>query len=293
MSRLSLATLHDQMVVRDWQVLADIAKYRLLTSRQVQRLHFDPVHPGPVAAARACNRTLTRLRATGALRPLERRIGGVRAGSASYIWFLGPAGERLLQSLPDTAVGESESGRKAGRRGNYREPTRHFVDHTLAVAEVAVRTVEAARDDRFEVLRLETEPANWQVMLTPHGVATFLKPDLLLVTATRTVDGEFEDHRFVEVDLATESTTVIARQCAAYQAFRATGRYQAQHGLFPAVWWLTPTPRRAQILRAAVTRANDPVGDVGASTGVGSDGGGGLFRFCAAEDFPSVLMRPY
>lgn len=293
MSRLSLASLHNQMVERDWQVLVDVARYRLLTSRQLQRLHFDPVHPGPVAAARACNRTLTRLRDTGALHALERRIGGVRAGSASYIWFLGPAGERLLQSLPDSAIGESGPGRKEGRRGNYREPTRHFVDHTIAVAEVAVRTVEAARGGRFEVLRLETEPANWQAMLTPHGVATFLKPDLLLVTATSTVDGEFEDHRFVEVDLATESTAVIARQCAAYQAFRATGRYQAQHGLFPAVWWLTPTPRRAQALRAAITRANDPGGDVGTSNGVGSGGGGALFRFCAAEDFPDDLTAPH
>ena len=295
MSRLSLAALHDRMVERDWQVVADIAKYRLLTSRQIQRLHFDAAHSSPLAAARACSRALSRLREAGVLRALDRRIGGVRAGSASYIWFLGPAGERLLHhmaSAADATTGVAGLGQTAARRSNYREPSRHFVDHTLAISELAVQITAAARTGPFEVLRLETEPSNWQTMLGPHGVASFLKPDLLLVTATHTAAGEYEDHYFIELDLATESASVVMRQCAAYQAFRATGRYQSRHGLFPTVWWLTPTQARANTLRGAVARTNGLTSHVGTSNGIADSTGGtggALFRFCIAEEFPRIL----
>ena len=231
MTRSDVANLRDRLTDRDLAVLQDVAKFRLLTTRQIQRLHFDTAHATPVAAARACNRTLARLRDARVLRALERRIGGVRAGSAGFVWYLGPSGERLLQTLDPSAV---------GGRHNYREPSRHFVEHTLAIAELAVQTIEAERAGDLEVLELQTEPASWQQSLSRFGTTQTLKPDLRLVTAS----GDYEQHRFVEADMATEHLPVILRQCAAYQAFRATGRYQAAHGLFPAVLWVTPTPAR-------------------------------------------------
>ena len=264
MTRSDVANLRDRLTDRDLAVLQDVAKFRLLTTRQIQRLHFDTAHATPVAAARACNRTLARLRDARVLRALERRIGGVRAGSAGFVWYLGPSGERLLQTLDPSAV---------GGRHNYREPSRHFVEHTLAIAELAVQTLEAARAGDLEVLELQTEPASWQQSLSRFGTTQTLKPDLRLVTAS----GDYEQHRFVEADMATEHLPVILRQCAAYEAFRATGRYQAAHGLFPAVLWVTPTPARAAAVRAAVagTGGHDPE----------------LFQVCTVEEYLTVTTN--
>ena len=113
MTRSDLDTLADRLTERDYELLRDVEKYRLLTTRHVQRLHFDPVHPTPTASARSCNRALARLRDARVLKALDRRIGGVRAGSAGFVWYLGPAGDRMLRS-------KDPDGRP-GRR-NYREP---------------------------------------------------------------------------------------------------------------------------------------------------------------------------
>ena len=260
-----LDALASQMTGRDYAVLRDVDKYRLLTTRHIQRLHFDPAHPTAAASARACTRALARLRDLQAIRALQRRIGGVRAGSAGFAWYLGPAGERLLRAAdPATA--------RPGRR-NYREPSRHFTDHTLAIAELAIQALEAAREEGsdFEVLDLQAEPASWQQSLSRHGTAQTLKPDLLLVTAS----GDYEHHWFIEADMATEHLPVILRQCAAYEAYRATGRYQAENGLFPAVLWVTPAPARAAAIRAAVaaTRGLDPA----------------LFRACPAAGYLAAV----
>ncbi len=260
MTRSQLDAIRDGLTERDNQVIRDVEKYRLLSTKQIQRLHFDQAHPTGTAAARACNRTLARLRQAHVLRPLERRIGGARAGSAGYVWFLGPAGERLLRV----------TGGPSARR-NYREPSRHFVEHTLAVAELAVQALETQRHGRLEVLDLQTEPASWQQSLSPHGTAQTLKPDLRLVTAS----GNYEHHWFIEADMATEHLPVVLRQCAAYEAFRTTGRYQAAHGLFPAVLWVTPTAARATAIRAAVAAT--------AALEVA------LFRACPAEEYLAVL----
>ncbi len=263
MTRSSLDALRDRLTDRDYGLLRDVEKYRLLTTRQIQRLHFDHAHPTPVASARACNRTLARLRDLGILRALQRRIGGARSGSAGFVWYLGPAGERVLQTI-------SPRAERRGRR-NYREPSRHFTEHTLAIAELAVQTIEAGRHGDIEVLKLQAEPASWQQSLSRFGTMQVLKPDLLVVTAS----GDYEHHWFIEADLDSEHLPVIVRQCAAYEAFRATGRYQAAHGLFPAVLWVTPAPARAAAIRAAVaaTAGLDPA----------------LFWACTAAEYLAVV----
>jgi hypothetical protein len=265
MSRLDLPSLKNQLIERDYQLLDSVEKYRLLTTKHLQRLHFDPAHPTQLAAARACNRALVRLRELGLLKALERRIGGARSGSAGFVWYLGPAGERLLRHLHP----EGPRGRR-----NYREPSRHFVSHTLAVAELAVQTIEAGRDGAIEVLEIETEPTNWQQALSRHGTVNWLKPDLRIVTAT----AEDEYHWFIEADLASEHLPVILRQCEAYETYRASGRYQAAYGLFPAVLWVAPTLARKAALRGVVAAtaakgALDPA----------------LFQICTTEEFPTPV----
>ena len=265
MRPLDLESLTDQLTERDIKILTDVDRFRLLTTRQVQRLHFDQQHPTPLAAARACTRNLSRLRTLGVLRPLARRIGGVRAGSAGYLWYVGPAGERLLNSI-DT--------KRGGVRRNYREPTRHFVEHTLAVAELGVQTIEAERRGLLEIIELHAEPVSWQQSLSPYGTRMWLKPDLHLIIGV----GEFEQHWFIEVDLATEHLPVVLRQCAAYTAFRATGAYQARHGLFPTVLWMVPTQGRKAGVAAAVA----------AKPGLDAR----MFQVATTEAYPGLLGGP-
>src|SRR5262245_2204849 len=79
---------------RDWAILTDVARLRVLTGRQIERLHFAQL--GGMHRDRTRRRVLERLVALQLLATLERRIGGVRAGSAGLMYVLGPAGQRLL-----------------------------------------------------------------------------------------------------------------------------------------------------------------------------------------------------
>ncbi|RIJ67825.1 hypothetical protein D1871_22995 [Nakamurella silvestris] len=236
MSHRTLEELNEHLQDRDHAILNDLERFRLLTSRQIQRLHFHDGHQTTSAAARASTRVLTRLAGHGLIAHLERRIGGVRRGSAGFIWHLGPSGERLLRKL---------KGLPARRR--YVEPSARFVSHTIGIAELALQLIEADRLHLLGLLSVETEPSTWRTHLSPHGATEWLKPDLYLVTAA----GPFEDHWFIEYDQATEHLPVVLRQCQAYQRHFVSGRHQAAHGLFPAVLWVTTNPARAD----AITRA--------------------------------------
>jgi hypothetical protein len=167
---------------------------------------------------------------------LERRIGGVRRGSSGLIWQLGPTGERLLRTL------------RGGNRRRFVEPSTTFAAHTVATAELAIQLHEAVAAGDLELLSLETEPTCWRTFVGSHGGQEWLKPDLYAVTA----HGEFEDHWFIEVDLATEHPPVVARKARIYQRYAATGAHQADHGLFPAVVWVVPDSARQTALEAAL-----------------------------------------
>jgi hypothetical protein len=263
MPRLSIDELRDHLSDRDLSILGDIDVYRLLSTRHIQRLHFTNGHETPAAAMRACTRVLARLRDLGLVTSLERRrVGGVQKGSASGVWYLGPAGERLQRD---------RRGLTARRR--YGEPSRLFVNHTLAVAELAVRLIETERaNPDFKILSLQAEPASWQQYLGAQGTGQWLKPDLSLVA----INGEFEDHWFIEADLDTEHLPVLLRQCAAYHSYRASGQHQAAHELFPAVLWVTPTETRAAALRAAIRRTPNLARDA--------------FRVCVNGDFIATVL---
>lgn len=245
MNRQRLYQLVDQLSDRDRHVLSSLERFRLLDTRQVQRLHFVTDHASELAAARACNRALRRLDELGLVLSLARRVGGVRRGSASYIWQLAPLGERYLRAT---------EGHGRHRR-RYVEPGAQFVNHTLAVNNVAVALLEAHRDQAgFTVEVLGTEPGNWRRYLGAAGEIRWLKPDLHVITTLQSerADGGYEDHVFVEVDLGTEHIPRIQAKCRAYADYADTGAYQAQHGLFPAVVWLSTDKARRAALKAAV-----------------------------------------
>lgn len=248
---------------RDQAILTSLERFRLLDTRMVQRLHFGD-HSTDLAAARATARAMQRLETLGVVSSLQRRIGGVRKGSASYVWQLAATGERYLRAT-----------RGQAHRRRFMEPGAVFVNHTLAVNEVAVRLLEAGRDiDGFSIERLVTEPSNWRTYLGPAGDTKWLKPDLYVVTATDDPDdpeGGYEEHAFLEIDLGTEHLPRIQAKCRMYAAYQATGAYQAVHGLFPAVVWLSADPARRAALRAAVAATHGLPG--------------GLFRVTSPEEY--------
>jgi hypothetical protein len=227
-----LERLRAELSERDLAVVASIASHRFLTGRQIEAFHFNE-HTSPVTAGRICRRVLTRLVEQQLLVRLQRRIGGIRAGSASYVYALGPAGNRLVTN-------------RRGKRA--KEPSRMFLEHTLAVADAHLALLGAARAGQFELVSVEAEPASWRRFLNSAGARETLRPDLYVVSA----QGAFEHCWFLEIDCATESTPAVLRKCRAYQAYWRTGIEQQRTDTFPLVVWVTPDPRRGKQLAEAI-----------------------------------------
>jgi Replication-relaxation len=229
-----LDVLRDQLSGRDVAIVGQIAELRLMSGRQIEAIHFPAAdHDNADAAARACRRSLDRLARERLLVRLERRIGGARAGSGSFVYALGPVGHRLLAlSRP---------------RPRYREPTATFTDHTLAITQLVVDVTDAMRRNRFDLLVCQAEPRCWRRFAT-MGAPSVLRPDLFLTLGV----GEFEHRWFCEVDRGTEHLPAVLRKCRVYDAYYASGTEQSAHGVFPRVCWLVPDDTRARRLRDAI-----------------------------------------
>jgi hypothetical protein len=223
---------------RDLDVLDSLARLRLLTGKQVQRLH---VHEGsPATRARRTRALLQRLTGLHVVVRLARRIGGVHAGSKGHIYGLSGLGQAVL------GVGGPLGGRR--RAAGATKPA--FQDHVLAVAELYVQLVEIARAGRAELLGFEAEPAGWRYFSGIGGERLLLKPDAV----TRLGIEDVELSAFIELDLGTESLPTIQRKCQRYLAYWQTGQEQQTHGVFPRVWWLVPNQPRQQGIGGVVDR---------------------------------------
>lgn len=218
-----LAELRSQLTGIDLAVLQVVYDFRLATGSQLHALFY----PAGDSGARGCRRALERLTRLDLLRRLDRRIGGVRAGSASFLYAIGPIGERIL--------------RVDAPRRRLREPSWSFVDHTLSVLDSYLRVVRHARD-RADVAigDVENEPACWR-SAAGVGAPVVLRPDLFM-----TIDvGELELRWFIEIDRGTEHVPAVLRKCAVYDRYYRTGIEQEQHGVFPRVMWITTSDERA------------------------------------------------
>jgi Replication-relaxation len=233
-----LQAMQQNLSDRDWHILDSLTMHPFLTTFQIQRLHFAD-HASTATGHRVCRRVLSRLAAIRAIEHLERRIGGVRAGSASFVWRLGPVGDRLLRH---------DVARDDGPRLRRKEPSLRYLDHCLAVAETHIRLLEAGRDHAPDLLRLQTEPTCWRPYATLGGGQAVLKPDLFAVTAT----DDFEDSWFIEVDRGTESVPTLLRKCTQYEEYRRSGVEQRDRGVFPLVLWLLPNDRRREAFAAGL-----------------------------------------
>ena len=236
-SSVRLARLREHLSERDQAIIRQVAMLRLMSAKQIQAVHFpSDQHVNETAATRARQRVLTRLCRDRLLAALQRRVGGVRAGSAGLVLTLAPLGQRVIDA--------------SGTRRRLHEPGLRFFEHTLAVSQLVVDVTVAARAGAMELLSLETEPACWRQMADVHG-RRWLRPDAFLALG---VDG-YELRWFCEVDQATESIPTVLSKCRQYVAYRQTGREQADSGgVFPRVCWITPDETRTERIREAIER---------------------------------------
>lgn len=237
MKRL-LSQLSDALSERDLRILHDLEEFRLLTTRQIQRLHFADGHASVSAATRACTRVMGRLKGHELVSTLGRRIGGVRQGSAGLTWQLAATGERYLRAL-----------RGDPKRRRYGEPGTDFVDHTLLVAELGVQLRETERRHvDWDITRLAAERRAWRPFIGLHGAKEWLRPDIHLITT----DPDYEQHWFIEADRDREHRPHLLRKLQAYQRYHSSGRYQTEHDVFPTVLWAVPDETRIHELQELI-----------------------------------------
>jgi hypothetical protein len=260
----------ERLSERDLQILDHLEWFRMLTTRQLQRLHFqvsesagDGGHASDGAATKATTRAMNRLLEHQVVAILDHRRGGHRAGSRGLIWQLAPKGSRIQQE---------RLGRGTAHR--YVEPGAMFIEHILGVADLAITVFEAQRHGLLEVLDIEAEPTNWRTFLGPHMKTVTVKPDLTLVTAS----GSFEEHWFIEYDRASEHLPKVIGKCRTYVAYAATGAEQTERGVFPRVLWVVPDEHRQAAIQRAIESERDLPND--------------YFVVCTVDRFAEVITSP-
>lgn len=228
-----LTTLSD----RDWAIIDSVDRLRLVSSAQLERLHFPAftsTHSRSVKRAQV----LKRLVDARVLNALERRVGTAQRGSAKLCFALDSAGLQLMR-LRANANGSDRSIRRP------RLPGERFVAHTLAVSELYVSLTERSRVGRFTVTDFLVE--------AQAAVHSGLKPDALAALRL----GDVTDYWWVEVDMATESVPTIRSKLVAYLDFVERGQL-GPHGIVPRVLIGVPDEHRRAALQRVVNALPTP-----------------------------------
>lgn len=210
--------LRDSLTERDRAVLRDVAKLRLVSGKQLERLHFADLADTSRPVVR--RRVLGRLVQVRTLATLERRIGGVRAGSEGLVHHLDTAGQRLLSD---------------GTARKMDPPGERYVRHVLAVADLYVDLIEAMRSGGLRLVRFDAEPASWW----SDGEGGWLKPDSYVAVQS----DAHTDHWWVEADLATEHLPTLKRKLMTYVDFWQSGQL-GPDGIMPRVLVTVPDAKR-------------------------------------------------
>jgi hypothetical protein len=221
----------DGLSERDRGIVADVWRNRVLTSKQLTRLHF--VDLSAASRDRVRRRVLARLVALGVLAVLDRRIGGFRAGSAGLVFALGVAGQRLLPLLAPEVGGD-----RPRRARHPWTPGQRFLAHSLDVSELYVQLREHERTGVLTLGRWAVEAA----AAYPNGFGGLLKPDVTLLLQA----GQIEDSWAIEVDRATESEPTVRRKLLAYVDFANAGQL-GPDGVTPRVLVAVSHERRSVV----------------------------------------------
>lgn len=236
--------LAEALTEREWSILGTVNQLRLATGLQLERLHFAELTGKSRSVVRW--RVLKRLVDAHALMPLTRRVGGSLRGSAQLTYALDTAGERLLR-LRRNLSQTKERIRRPGPIGD------RFVAHTVATSELYVQLVEHSRAESFTLDDFQAEPAAWW----PNGAGGWMKPDAYLSMSA----GEFTDHWWVEVDLATEAVPTLRGKFLAYIDFVSLGQL-GPGDVVPRVLVTVPTLERRDVIASVVAKLPAPADEL-------------------------------
>lgn len=236
-----LDRLVPQLSDRDRQILLDLARVRVLTGKQLTRLHFSML--SVYTRERLRRRVMQRLIDLGLVSTLDRQVGGVRAGSVGLVYALAAAGQRVLPLLGMDGLDVPSRARRPWT------PSALFLSHSLAVSELYVQLREAERAGRLELVDYRTEPASWMT----NALGGFVKPDAYALLRL----GEIEDAWAVEVDRATESLSTLRRKLLVYVDFANAGQV-GPDAVTPRVLVTVPTVKRLNEVKALVGDLPEP-----------------------------------
>ena len=151
------------------------------------------------------------------------------------IWHLTSAGQRLI------TLNDSDSL----KRKRFVEPSPLFIEHTLAIAELAVQMTTLCRDSfDLDLIALDTEPTCWR-KFNDNDRAAVLKPDMFVILSY----DHYEDRYFMEMDLSSESPRQITDKCDQYLRYYYSGIEQQETGMFPFVVWVVKDESRKAKLK--------------------------------------------
>jgi hypothetical protein len=230
-SWVKVAALAERLSERDKEIIRALARVRLLTGKQLERLLFH--HHSIQHQSHIRRRVLKRLVDLEIVATLERRVGGVRAGSSGLVDCLGRMGQRMADILNGITA--------SGRTRAPRTPGAMFLGHTLAVSEAFVSLVELSRQTTNRLRTFLAEPHCWW----PDGRGGFLRPDAMVVVE----DEHYDATVWLEIDQGTESLSRIQAKVATYEGFALTGT-EGANGVLPHVLFAAMGDQR----RAAIAR---------------------------------------
>jgi len=237
-----LENLDNLLSAKEKAILVSLKQCRYLLTGQVGRLHFTD-NASEAAALRATHRTMQKLKDFGVVESVERRIGGVRAGSRSYVWTLTESGVYLLHLNDDS---------NAPRKRTF-EPSLNFLKHTIEVAETYIQLTEICKRNKLELVKTEMEPECWRGYTGMDGKPATMKPDMFAITDS----GKYEDYYFLEVDMNTESPNKVLDKCRRYVYYQHSGIEQKNLGIFPLVVWLVFSENRKNKLQQYIADCRD------------------------------------
>ncbi len=229
----------ERLSVRDWQVVAAVARVRLLTGSQLERLAFPDLTGRSRSVVRW--RVLKRLVDWRVLTSLGRRVGGTARGSGAAAYALDTAGLALVR------LRDGKQGAVPTRRPGL--PGERFVRHVLSVSELYVRLVEAGQAGGLTLDDFRAEPMAW----IADGLGGWLKPDAFVSVSA----GDVTDDWFLELDLSTEHIPTLRRKVETYLDFYERGQL-GPNGVMPRVLFVVPDEQRQTAIQTMLDQLPSP-----------------------------------
>jgi Replication-relaxation len=220
-----------QLTERDRRIALDCYDHRVLTSVQLQRLHFRSVR---VAQRRL--QELYELRVLERFRPPWQRPHG----STPYHWTLDEAGARIVSELlgiPRTDLSWSRDSALA-LAGSSK------LAHQVAVNEFCSRLAEEARTEHGAL------ESWWGERRARAALAATIAPDTYLRLR---LPGEAPIELLLELDRGSEDHKRLADKARRYE------KALPRSGLNAFVLLLVPSPGRAEHASSALARSAAPI----------------------------------